>query len=384
MFVAIKSKTMKASLLTAALIIWSGAVSAQDPKDIVREVMKAQLALNTVSYTLERTDTLLTDDIRTMSGRVMIMTDREDSLWGFKFRAEKDGEPGERVYDGLNGYITDPGKRSYRLISTPSGIRNLLNGGGGHLVFSDLVRLDTAGAKAVTVSQDRDFYYLSIQYPDYEPENVVRRYKLFSIDKKNMLPVTMRNHQEAYGKVQDLFYRIKELRINDPGFDYDFSSLPFLYEFSQEIVTPGPGLLPVMSLKDRKVPPFELNSFTGGKVTSEDIKGKAVLIDLWEVWCSPCIASMPKVEALYEKYKDRGLLVYGITNDPRGLSAAKAMVQKKGFRLPMLIGDEQFKKDYFISSIPLPMYILIDRGGKVKMIFPGFTEEIEEAVKEVL
>jgi thiol-disulfide isomerase/thioredoxin len=375
---------MKVSLLTVALVIGYGAVSAQDSKDIVREVMKAQLALSTVSYTLERVDTLLTGDIRTMSGRVMIMTDREDSLWGFKFRAEKDGEPGERVYDGLNGYVTDPDKRSYRLISTSSGIRSLLNGGGGHLVFSDLVRLDTTGAKAVTVSQDRDFYYLSVQYPDYEPENVIRRYKLFSIDKKSMLPVAMRNHQEAYGKVQDLFYQVKELRINDPAFDYDFSSLPFLHEFRQEIVTPGLGLLPIMSLKDKETPPFELSSFTGEEVNSEDLRGKAVLIDLWEVWCSPCIASMPKVEALYEKYKDRGLLVYGITNDLRGLSAAKAMVQKKGFKLPMLIGDEQFKKDYFISSTPLPMYILIDRNGKVSMLSGGFTDEIEKAVKEVL
>ena len=42
-------------------------------------------------------------------------------------------------------------------------------------------------------------------------------------------------------------------------------------------------------------------------------KGNYVLADFWASWCEPCIAEMPNIIALYEKYKDRGLHVIGIT-----------------------------------------------------------------------
>ena len=94
--------------------------------------------------------------------------------------------------------------------------------------------------------------------------------------------------------------------------------------------------------------------------------------------------SMPKVESLYEKYKDKGLLVYGISNDARGLSAAKNMVQRKGIKFPMLIGNEQFKKDYHISTIVLPMYLLIDKSGKLFFLSNGFSDEIETEIMKAL
>jgi thiol-disulfide isomerase/thioredoxin len=258
----------------------------------------------------------------------------------------------------------------------------LLNGGGGHIVFPDLVKLDTSKASGFFIREDKLNYYLTLTYPDYTAENVTNRFKIFTIDKKVMLPLAMKNHQESYGNIQDLYYKVRDLEINESDFKYDFTSLTFLDRYKQQVSVKGSMNLPIMTLKGHEAPSFKLSTFSGETMSSSDFKGKVVLLDLWEVWCSPCIAAMPKLESIYDK--DKGLLVYGISSDVRGLSAAKNMVLKKGIKTPMLIGNEQFKKDYYLSSIALPMYLLIDRSGKISLLWNGFTDEIEDEIKKAL
>ncbi|MFA6944878.1 MAG: TlpA disulfide reductase family protein [Pedobacter sp.] len=357
----------------------------QDAKDIISRIIKAQTSLKTISYTLDRRDTLLTNDVRTMSGNVKLETDdRNTNTMGFKFWAKKDGESEEKVYDGYVAYTINPQTQTYTLTTSKSGILNVLNGGGGHIVFPDLVKLDTSKASDFFVREDKRNYYLTLTYPDYKVENVTNRFKVFTIDKKVMLPLAMKNHQESYGNIQDLYYKVRDLEINEPDFKYDFTSLTFLDRYKQQVSVQGSVNLPIMSLKGHEVPSFKLSTFFGETMSSADFKGKVVLLDLWEIWCSPCIAAMPKIESIYERYKDKGLLVYGISSDIRGLSAAKNMVQRKGIKIPMLIGNEQFKKDYYISSIALPMYLLIDKSGKIILLSNGFTDEIEDEIKKAL
>lgn len=378
-------KMRRSGLITIVLSLMYGIASGQDAKDIISRVIQAQTSLKTISYTLDRRDTLLTNDVRTMSGSVKLEVDRRnENTWGFKFWAKKDGESEEKVFDGYVAYTINPQNQTYTLTTSKSGILNMLNGGGGHIVFPDLVKLDTSKAKGFFVREDDRNYYLTLNYPDYEPENVTNRFKLFTIDKKMMLPTAMRNHQESYGSVQDLYYKVRDLKINEPDSKYDFTSLAFLDQYKQQISVKGSQNLPIMALRGHEAPSFKLSTFSGETISSANFKGKIVLLDLWEVWCSPCIAAMPKIAAIYERYKDKGLVVYGISNDVRGLAAAKNMVKKKGINIPMLIGNDQFKKDYYISSIALPMYLLIDRSGKIVLLSNGFTDEIEDEIKKAL
>jgi thiol-disulfide isomerase/thioredoxin len=386
MFVENKSdKMIRSGLITIVLSLMYSITLGQDAKDIISRIIKAQTSLKTISYTLDRRDTLLTNDVRTMSGNVKLETDdRNTNTMGFKFWAKKDGESEEKVYDGYVAYTINPQTQTYTLTTSKSGILNVLNGGGGHIVFPDLVKLDTSKASDFFVREDKRNYYLTLTYPDYKVENVTNRFKVFTIDKKVMLPLAMKNHQESYGNIQDLYYKVRDLEINEPDFKYDFTSLTFLDRYKQQVSVQGSVNLPIMSLKGHEVPSFKLSTFFGETMSSADFKGKVVLLDLWEIWCSPCIAAMPKIESIYERYKDKGLLVYGISSDIRGLSAAKNMVQRKGIKIPMLIGNEQFKKDYYISSIALPMYLLIDKSGKIILLSNGFTDEIEDEIKKAL
>ncbi len=58
-----------------------------------------------------------------------------------------------------------------------------------------------------------------------------------------------------------------------------------------------------------KLPRLTVN-FLG---TSPKLEGQPVLLEFWATWCPPCRDSIPHLNELYEKFKDRGLVIVGVT-----------------------------------------------------------------------
>jgi thiol-disulfide isomerase/thioredoxin len=373
---------MKTSLvILSTLLFFLPSFSQKEDIDrLLRNVKQAQSKIQTASFVVHRTDTSIQDIIRFNTGNVIMERDNEDSIFGFRFKGKLDSMPFEIVYDGYVGYEADTDKKTYLLFRKADDIKYLLYRSGGWLVIPELLKIDTSGIKSMLLTQDARHYYLTFYYPDLKEYDVEARRKILSIDKEMMLPVAVRSHQETYGKVQDLYWKITSIQVNQP-LKYDFAALPFLNDYAQS--QPSGTKPPVLKLKGTKAPDFTLELLNGTKVAFSSLKEKVILLDFWEVWCGPCIVSMPKVQALYDKYKGKGLVVYGIVNDQRNIQSTKEFVKKRSINLPVLIGDEQFQKNYkFDGSVPL--YLLINKKGEVSLVQFGFSDNIETLIRKEL
>ena len=104
----------------------------------------------------------------------------------------------------------------------------------------------------------------------------------------------------------------------------------------------------------------------GKPISLADYRGKVVLLDFWATWCLPCLAAIPEIEAVYEKYNNKGFEIIGIS-----LDLDKAVLRRflKENPLPwrQIFDGKRFKgplaQRYGIRSAST--MFLLDREGKV-------------------
>jgi len=160
------------------------------------------------------------------------------------------------------------------------------------------------------------------------------------------------------------------------------------------------GLFSPMKSKPKKIegrgdglaaPPFKLLNLKGETVDSSAFQGKVVLLDFWATWCPPCREEIPHLNELYEKYKEDGLVIIGISLDRGGPEGVKKFLEKFKVGYINVIGDEGVLEAY--NRIPgmgpiqgIPTTFVIDRNGQIRQRFSGYTEKkvFEEAIKRLL
>jgi len=141
------------------------------------------------------------------------------------------------------------------------------------------------------------------------------------------------------------------------------------------------GLLPIGS----QAPDWELTSGEGKKVSLKSLRGKVVLLDFWATWCGPCRRAMPEVQKLHNRYKDKGVAVFGVNCGERSRRVDPAKFMKdKGYTYGQLLHGEIVARAYRIRGIPT--FYVIDKKGKILFAtsgvnLGGIDRVIEKALK---
>jgi peroxiredoxin len=117
-------------------------------------------------------------------------------------------------------------------------------------------------------------------------------------------------------------------------------------------------------------PSFTLAARGGQAVSLAQYKGQVVMLNFWASWCGPCRQEMPLLESIYKKYNKLGFTLLGVNVEPDA-KAANEWLRDTPVSFPVLYDtDGKVSKLYEVAG--MPSTVIIDRGGKLRVVHRGY------------
>ncbi|MBY9081613.1 redoxin domain-containing protein [Paenibacillus sp. HN-1] len=118
-----------------------------------------------------------------------------------------------------------------------------------------------------------------------------------------------------------------------------------------------------------RAPSFDLLGLDGKKHTLNEYRGKAVVLNFWGSWCTPCKKEMPALQAQWSKWKNEDVVILAV-NVAEGETTVRDFAKSVGAEFPVLLDpDREAVRSYGIS--PLPTTIFINGKGRIDNIHIG-------------
>jgi len=107
---------------------------------------------------------------------------------------------------------------------------------------------------------------------------------------------------------------------------------------------------------------FTLTDLDGTKWNLKSLRGKVVLVNFWATWCPPCRKELPDLQTLYNRFKDQGFVILGIS-DEEGPTVKSFLADKK-LTYPIML-DPGRKVNELFQVNAIPKSFVYDRNGKL-------------------
>jgi peroxiredoxin len=114
--------------------------------------------------------------------------------------------------------------------------------------------------------------------------------------------------------------------------------------------------------RQRQQADFTLTDLDGKPWTLKSLHGKVVLVNFWATWCPPCRKELPDLETLYNRFKDRGFVILGISDEEAG--KVQPFVAKQKLTYPILLDPGRKVNEQF-QVMGIPRTFIYDRNGKL-------------------
>ncbi len=140
-------------------------------------------------------------------------------------------------------------------------------------------------------------------------------------------------------------------------------------------------------------PTLQVSRWVQGEPVKAFERGKAYVVEFWATWCGPCRTSIPHVNELYAKFKDKGLVVIGQNVWENDAAGVEPFVKEMGAKMTYRVALDQVPegKDSHEGKMAqtwmaaadqhgIPTAFLVDKQGRIAWI--GHPLELEETVVE--
>ena len=363
-----------------------------DPKELIRKSSEVCQQIRTIEYTEEQSSSqreTLPDLVATIrQARADVPSagflPGKFTVEGKFKKADSNSEQFAYSYDGVSLRILDTAERIVRVVKSPT----------PYVTGSLLASFGLIGIPQFT--QDHPFKALLDKAESYvyEGTRTIRDTPCHVVTVTQVIDHPSLGKQTSTARwfigVGDYLPRGYEiggnqklvhiLKVNAAGVTTEYAlSTPIGY--GEKLVTGNEprsrGLLSTGSI----APDWTLSDSRGRTHALKDYRGKVVLIDFWGTWCVPCRKTMPAIQSLHEKYKDRGVVVFGIAvadneGDPIGY------MKRNGFTYNLLLKGDEIAALY--KAEVLPTLYIIGRDGRIAHAEYGYRENNKDELTAII
>lgn len=112
-------------------------------------------------------------------------------------------------------------------------------------------------------------------------------------------------------------------------------------------------------------PEFTLSDLKGNEISLSDYQGDVIFLNFWATWCSPCRIEIPDFIEMYDKYKNKGMEILGISLDRVRPGKVLEFVEYIKINYPVVMGTKEIV-DAYQTGPYIPVTIIIDKKGRIR------------------
>ena len=132
-------------------------------------------------------------------------------------------------------------------------------------------------------------------------------------------------------------------------------------------------------LLQRRAPAITVSSGSASAPLDAKYDGKVIVVHFWATWSEASRATLPKLEALYAKYKDRGVEIVALSVDD-DKDAIDELVARTGVKFAVVWDErKEIVRHWLVKGVPASF--VVDRRGVVRAAFLGYEDGVEVEIE---
>ena len=138
------------------------------------------------------------------------------------------------------------------------------------------------------------------------------------------------------------------------------------------------------AMNHHPAPDFTLTDLKGQDITLSALHNHVIILTFWATWCNSCHKQIPALKKLYEKYKDKDVIVLAVSLDSNKNDRVSKFVKEWKIDYTILLGSMEIAQRYGVRGIPTT-WIIGKKGRLVRQFvgpqkFKTFKADIEKVL----